>query len=405
MTSAIVAPSRFAGLVEGLPKTYWYLWLGMLINRLGNFVLPMLMVFLTTEKHLSLVEAGAIVSLYGAGALAGTTTGGVLADRIGRRATLLISLISSALFMLLISVAATPNQLMISMALLGLATAMYQPSTQAMIGDMVLAAHRVKAFSYAYWASNLGFSLAALIGGFMAAKNFSLLFIIDAATTLAFAIIVWRAIPETRLSHAANLPGSVLTPFFDSKFVPFLVLSFAGAFILLQHLTMLPVDMSRKGLLPSDYGMAIAVNGLVIVLLQPLVAKWVVKRDRPAMLAVGSAVLGIGFGLTAFASTLGAFALTVLVWTLAEVVLAPLNSSMVSDFSPPHLRGRYQGAFSLTWSLAMMVAPTLSPMLVSLSSMSGFWLTCFALGVASALGHVIFTGRAERARLASPGAG
>jgi len=337
-----------------------------------------------------------VVSMYGFGALGGNTLGGVLSDRIGRRTTLLISLVSSAALMLLVSVASTSAALTVSVALLGLAAAMYQPSTSAMIVDLVEPRYRIKAFSYQYWAVNLGFSLAALVGGFMAASNFALLFVLDATTTLIFAAIVWRAVPETRPQTSERAVGSLLTPYLDRKFAPFMALSYVGAFIFMQHLTMLPVDMTSKHLATSDFGIAIAVNGLFIVILQTTATRWVMRGARPTWLAAASVIMGIGFGLTAFANTLPFYAFTVAVWTVAEVIFAPLNSTMVSDFAPAHLRGRYQGAFSLTWSLAMMTAPVISPMVVEATSLRTFWFICLLLGVATGLGHFVFVGRAER---------
>jgi dipeptide/tripeptide permease len=39
----------------------------------------------------------------------------------------------------------------------------------------------------------------------------------------------------------------------------------------------------------------------------------------------------------------------VLIWTLGEIIYAPVASACVADIAPKHLRGRYQGAWVLTW--------------------------------------------------------
>src|SRR5947208_1891583 len=80
----------------GLPKTFWYLWTGTLINRLGSFVVIFLAIYLTSARHFSAAFAGLVIGLYGAGGAAGTLTGGVLADHWGRRRTLLLSHLSGA---------------------------------------------------------------------------------------------------------------------------------------------------------------------------------------------------------------------------------------------------------------------------------------------------------------------
>jgi MFS family permease len=105
---------------EGLPRSYWALWGATLVNRLGTFVLPMMMVYLTRARNLPLEEAGAILSLFGAGGLVSHLSGGVLADRVGRRFTMLLSLTTGAGFMLLLGAAQTPSQLAAAALGLGL---------------------------------------------------------------------------------------------------------------------------------------------------------------------------------------------------------------------------------------------------------------------------------------------
>jgi len=84
--------TRFASLTADLPPTYWYLWFGILINRLGSFVIPFLTLYLTSQRGVSVSQAALTVSLFGAGSFAAQLAGGELADRLGRRPVLLMSL-------------------------------------------------------------------------------------------------------------------------------------------------------------------------------------------------------------------------------------------------------------------------------------------------------------------------
>ncbi len=385
-----VVPRRLAPYVEGLPRTYWALWAGMLVNRAGSFVMPMLTVYLTRARGLSLTDAGSIVALYGLGSFVGATFGGTLADRLGRRATMLASLLSSAVAMLALGFSSTVPQLVVSTLFLGLTADVFRPALQASVADVVAPEHRMKAFGTLYWAINLGFALAAVIAGFMATRNFTALFIGDALTTVIFAVIVYRAVPETRPAEAAKRAheGSMLTPFFDARYLPFLVLNLLVATIFFQHLTALPEDMRLKGLAASDFGLAVATNGVLIVLLQPWISKRVGHIARPRLLAVAAALTGVGFGLTALAGSLPAYMLTVAVWTLGEIVFAPVNAAIVADLSPTHLRGRYQGAYNLTWSLSALAAPLLGPRVAAATSMTWLWVGCVGVGLFTAAMHL-----------------
>ncbi|GAA2637512.1 hypothetical protein GCM10010307_35140 [Streptomyces vastus] len=79
-----------------------------------------------------------------------------------------------------------------------------------------------------------------------------------------------------------------------------------------------------------------------------------------AFLVGATSSVGYGFGLTAFAGSVGAIALTVCVWSLAEIVIAPTQIGLVVRLSPLHGRGRYQGVYASAWPVASLVAPLMA---------------------------------------------
>ncbi|MDI3282936.1 MFS transporter [Polyangium sp. 15x6] len=371
---------RLADITEGLPRAFWSLWAGMLVNRAGSFVVPLLFVYLTQQRGLDLPTAGLIASLFGAGSLAGTLLGGALSDRLGRRATMLLSLVASSAFMIGLGLAREIWQIASATVFLGFFADMFRPASQALIADVVPPEHRVKAFSLQYWAVNLGYAFAAVLGGFMAKRSFLALFLGDALTTLVLAAIIWRSVPESRPAEAhRDNRGSVLTPFFDGKYLPFLLCNLALTLVFFQHLSAMPEDMRQKGLTTEHYGITVATNCLLIVLCQPLVTRWVKGVPRGVLLASAATLTGLGFGAMALASTLPAYMATVAVWTFGEIIFAPVNASIVADLSPKHLRGRYQGAFSLTFSFGAMGAPSISMRLLPKTGLPVFWLICLVL--------------------------
>lgn len=398
MTPATVSgPSRLAQLSEGIPRPFWALLVGTFITKAGSFVMPLLFVYLTQARGLPLPLAGAITSLYGLGSLVGSLIGGVMADRLGRRFTMLTSLLVGAGFLLVLGVSRELGQLAVATFLTGLTADAYRPASQALVADIVPARHRMKAFGMQYWAINLGFAFGSVIGGYMATRNFGALFIGDAATTLILAFIVWRAIPESRpppSPSTAPPSGHALTPFTDPRYAPFLLLNFLIAMLFFQHLSSLPDDMYGKGLTTEEFGWCMATNGLLIVLLQPLATRWARGISQARVLALAAALTGLGFGLTTFATTLPTYALSVSIWTLGEILFAPVNASIVAALSPGHLRGRYQGAFTITWSTAAMGSPLLGSSLIPLIGHRALWLGCFGVGLAVAVAHLTLSARA-----------
>ncbi len=393
----------FQGLMSGLPRTYWLLWAGLLVNRVGTMVVPMLTAYLTKVRGLSLAQAGTTVAAFGGGALFGNLVGGSLADAYGRRGTMLLSLTCGAVAMLGLGHAEAPLALIGWAFTLGLFGEMFRPAAQAVVADVVPPELRMKAFTLQYWAVNLGFAIAALVGGALATDHFDWLFWGDAGTTLLFAGLVAVALPETRPTSrpAEQSQGSVLTPFADRAFMPMLVLCFLCALVVMQCQVAMQADMLAKGLDTAQYGKAMALNGVLIVCFQPLMSKLVEGRDRQRVLAAAALLTGLGLGSLAFAHSLYAVMGTVAIWTVGEMLMAPVNAAVVADAAPSHLRGRYQAALSLCWALAFSAAPVVGTRVAEAAGFGWLWAGCAAVGVLTALGYWLRAGRGAATQAAS----
>jgi MFS family permease len=101
------------------------------------------------------------------------------------------------------------------------------------------------------------------------------------------------------------------------------------------------------------------------------------------VIAAGGLLTGIGFGTTALAVSAPALAATVVVWSLGEILSAPVASAYVADISPPHLRGRYAGAFGMTFGLALILGPSAGSAIYA-ASPDAVWGGCVVLGALAA---------------------
>lgn len=395
MNSATVSSGRLSAIFGGLPRAFWALLAGMFVTRAGSFVLPLLFVYLSEVRKLPLETAGAITSLYGFGSLLGNLIGGVTADRFGRRWTMLCALVLGAGCLLVMGMVETTWQLGVATFATALTSEAFRPASQALVSDVVPEERRLQAFNLLYWAINLGFAVASIVGGYMAERNFQVLFVADAATTLVLATIIWRLVPESRPAPVTGAPRvSLLTPFVDPVFAPFLFLTFVLAMLFFQHLSALPNAMARQGFSTTSYGVVIAANGVLIVLLQPFAARWARRFTSAGALGLASVLAGLGFGLNAFAHSVPAYAAFVGVWTVGEILMAPVNSTLVATLAPRHARGRYQGAYTLAWSVAMMSAPLFASALIPRLGNDTVWMICLALGLGCAAAYATWGARA-----------
>jgi MFS family permease len=382
---------RVAVLTADLPSTYWFLWLGILINRLGSFVIPFLTLYLTGQRGVSISQAALTVSLFGAGSFVAQLVGGELADRLGRRPVLLMSLFIAPVAMIALGFSHAVPLISFFTLVLGFFTDLYRPALSAAVADLVPPSARTRAFGYQNWAVNLGFSLAPILAGFMAHYNYLLLFIGDALTTFIFGLIVLARIPETQPAEASHIAHASFGERMQQVRREPLLLAFSAlalfiGVIYMQGYVTLPLDMQAHGLTSADYGMSIAINGILIVAISIQVSNAASNWPRFRAMAVSALFLGTGFGLTMFARGLLPFYfLTVAVWTLGEITASAVAPALIADLAPVELRGLYQGIFGSAWGLSFLIGPVLGGWVFEHFGSTAVWLGCFMLACVLAL--------------------
>ena len=390
-----------AALVEGLPPTYWLIWTGTLINRLGGFVIPFLTLYLTQQRGIPISQAALVVSLFGAGSFIAQLTGGELTDRLGRRPVMLMSFFVTPIFMVALGLAHELSLIAVSTFIVGFFTDLYRPAVGAAIADLVPPESRTRAYGYNYWAINLGAAVAPILAGLLAGSNFLILFFADALTTLVFGLIVFFGIRETRpaeVHHATHAPiGERMQ---QLKRAPILLIfSFITLFvgiIYTQGYVSLPLDMQSNGLGPQPYGAAIAVNGFLIILVTIPVSNMAAKWRRFESMALSGILLGLGFGVTAFAFTLPSYMVSVIIWTLGEIMGTSVAPAIIADLSPVELRGLYQGIFGSAWGLAYFLGPLAGGWIYERCGGDILWGLCLALGIVIAVGYLAMSKPARR---------
>ncbi|MFD9399835.1 MDR family MFS transporter [Streptomyces sp. NPDC060011] len=382
--------------VSGLPREFWWLWTSTLINRLGAFVATFMALYLTLDRGYSASYAGLVASLHGLGGVVSSLVAGVMTDRFGRRPTLLVAQVSTAGSVALLGFMQDPVTIAGVAFLVGMASNASRPAVQAMMADIVRPEDRVRAFSLNYWAVNLGFAVSSIGAGFIAEFSYLAGFLIEAGMTLVCAFVVFAKLPESKPVQVAKETAPAVglgTVLRDGRFMSVVGLSFLVALVFQQGSVGLPIAMGEAGFTPADYGTAMAVNGVMIVVLQIPVTRFIEHRDPRRLLVVSSILAGYGFGLTAFAGSVGVFTLTVCVWTLAEIVNAPTQTGLVVRLSPVHGRGRYQGMYTLSWALASLVAPVMSGLVIDRFGAAYLWGLCAVVGTVAGLGYTLLMRR------------
>lgn len=385
----------------GLARTFWMLWAGMLLNRLGGTVYFMLGIYLTRERGLRPEAAGLVISLYAAGGLFAGPLGGMFADRVGRRRTLLLGTAGAGTLMLALGFARSNEAIVAIAPALGFCTDACRPALNAGIADVVPPAERARAYGLLYWAMNLGFSVAAALGGILAEHHFTLLFVIDALTTLAYGAIVFVGVPETRPQTCSGTregrDGFAFgAPLRDRAFVSFMLAQVPLLVAFAQVIVSLPLDMQAHGLDVKTIGWLLGLNGVCVVVFQPIALRaW--RGTRPlAWLVAGCVTTGLGLGANALASTAPMYALATVLWTLGEIGFSTGTPPLIANFAPTNQRGVYQGTYQLAWGASSMLAPTIGTLMLARFGGHALWAASLTSCIVAATIHSTVTARNQR---------
>jgi MFS family permease len=370
--------------LRALPRPAWILFLGTFLNKFGTFVLPFLTLYLT-QRGFTLNQAGLAISAYGVGGLMASVLGGHLADAIGRRKTIALSMFSVALAMVLLSQSKSLPAIIAATWLAALTGELYRPASSAMLADLVPPELRVTAYAAYRMAFNAGFAFGPATAGFLATRGYLWLFAGDAGTSVLFGVIALIALPaglpirreEGTWSH--DIKALVR----DGKLLRVLSGAFVIGLVFLQISSAFSLQVTHQGLPASTYGLILSLNGVLIVCCELPLTSLTRRFPSRLVMAVGYLLIGAGFSLNTLAHSASMLVACVVIFTVGEMVAMPVAAAYIANLAPPHLRGRYMGAYALTWSAGLVCAPQLGLRLFGIAP-AALWLTCGALSLLAA---------------------
>lgn len=371
--------------LKSLPRAAWILFAGTFLNKFGGFVVPFLTLYLTGRGY-SVSQAGMAVSAYGLGNLGASLLGGHLADKIGRRKTILLSMFSGAAAMMLLSQAHELTWIIVLTALTGLTNEFYRPASQALLADIVPAEQRVTAFAGLRVSFNAGFAFGPATAGLLAAYGYFWLFAGDAATSVMFGLVAMLALPRGSRSpnQSASWSEALRVLRRDRKLHQLLLANFSVGLLFFQLGSTYGLHITRLGFSAAVYGTVLSMNGALIVFCELPLTRLTRKFPARRCMAVGYLICAAGFALNAFAHSVTALVLCMIIFTIGEMVMMPTAAAYLANLAPPEMRGRYMGVAGLTWATALIVGP-ISGMKLFAAAPTTYWIVSAALGVFAAL--------------------
>ena len=379
----LMTPGILWDQMRQLPAPVWVLCAGTFVNRFGTFVVPFLALYLKEKGYLER-EIWMVFALMAIGGIGSTVAGGFLTDRIGRKNTMALALSGGGCAMLLLWQADSLWSFGLTAALVSLSHGMYHPAAHSLLADVVPPERRVTAFALVRWAINLGFAFGMAAGGFLAEHSYTWLFLGDAATSLVFAGVAFLALPHgIRTEKNTCGWGPALRHIRrNRRFLAFLVGHLFGVTLFFHWggaITRLVTDL---GYSKQMYGWIMAVNGMLIALMEIPISAWMQRYPTRWVIGVGFFICGVGLWLNVFAVSWVIVLISVIIFTLGEMVAMPVASAYLAELSPDEMRGRYAGVMGLNWSVGHALAPGLG-LVVYAWSPAALWIGCLLTGICS----------------------
>ncbi|GAB2581544.1 MFS transporter [Streptomyces capparidis] len=382
---------RFREALRGLPARVWVISLGVLVNRVGNF-LPVFIVLYLIERGCSAGAAGLVLGVSGVGNVLGNAVGGHLADRVGRRWTIVLSAVATSGLTAAVPFLGPFPAVTAVVGLIGVTSQVHRPAAAAVLLDSVATnRQRLAAFAVFRAAMNIGAALGGVIGGVLAGTSYAGLFLANAAACLLFGVVVavlLRDAPRPRSDRddadpRADRAAGYRQALADRTLVRFLLMTVVAEFVYVQSTVGLPLHVGDAGLSARDFGLLIGLNGLLVLVLE-LPVTGAVSRYRPEyVLAVGNLLVGAGLALTGLTTDMVLLSATVLVWTLGEMATSSVSYAYLGSLTPPRMVGRYQGLHGAAYTIGTGAGPLVGGAVYAIGPWA-LWALIGAAGLLSA---------------------
>lgn len=379
--NVFIRPYREAA---ALPRSALALVAITLVNRVGAMGVPFLVLFLTERRGFTGQTAGLVLSLYGIGALLSTLCAPALVRAVGTARAMSLCLFLAGAAQIAFPLIDGQWAMFTCIAIWALSSEAFRPASFAHVADVVAPAAQRQAFATLRLAVNVGMSIGPALGGFIAARSYTALFVFDGATSILAGILAWRLSGSLGTPPAASERRSRRSN--DTRPWVVAAATFAVALVFYQYSSSLPLYLVGELHLPETaYGLTFLLNGVLIVLLElPLntaTAHWTARRQ----LVIGSLLFGLGFAAYALAHGFATVVLVACLWSFGEMFFFPAAPAYLGATAPSEERAAWQGLYLAAWNAAFVVGPAMGALTLTELGPVAHWLIFGGLGALAAI--------------------
>jgi len=355
-------------------------------------VVPFMTIYLTQHHHYSIAQAGVVMGLFGAGAVAGGFIGGKLTDKYGFYRIQFTTLFGGGVLFIVLGQMNSFGLICIFTFLLSMVNEAFRPANATAVAHYSTPENRTRSYSLNRLAINLGWAVGGAIGGLLASFNYQLLFWVDGITNISASLLLFRflkPVTTTKPVAHAEIKNSVASAYRDRIYLWFIVCVTLFAMCFFQLFTNLTVFYKQElHFTESFIGILMALNGLIIAFIEMvLVYQLEGKRSSLSYIFVGVTLCAFSYLLYNFLPGTAAVAVgAVIVITFGEILSMPFMNAFWISRSDMHNRGQYAGLYTIAWALAQVLGPSLGALLAEHYGFRPLWWVVGGVCLISAAG-------------------
>jgi predicted MFS family arabinose efflux permease len=386
---------------SGLSRNSWYLCIVMLINRSGTMVVPFMSIYCIQQLHFSIVQAGMVMALFGAGSISGAFIGGKLTDRIGFYDLQVGALLIGGLLFVVLGYIHTFLGLSIGTFILSFCNESFRPANSTAIAHYSSGENRTRSYSLNRLAVNLGWGVGGALGGTLASINYHLLFWVDGCTNIVAALFLLTLLPRktvTKTIEVIDRSVAKISAYKDQIYLVFIVLAMLFGMCFFEFFIMQPVFFKIQWHFSVFFiGSLMAMNGVLIAGTEMvLVHSLEGKKHGLIYITTGVLIAGLGYTLLNVLphDKIAAIFIVILI-TLGEMLSMPFMNSFWISRTNLNNRGEYAGLYTMSWSAAQILAPFFGSQLIAYAGFSLLWWVLGGISLLTAMGYLLMYKRTK----------
>jgi MFS family permease len=344
--------------IAELPGWLKAVMVGQVVSSAGALAWIYLTLYLVEDRGMSAQQAGFAAAAYGVGLLGGNLGGGWFGDRFGLRTAAIASQLAWAVTCLTLPLVPA-GWIGVVAALSGLCGGASRPNLSALVATALPAERRREGIALSRTASNAGFTIGPPLGGLLAAYDFSLVFMVDAVSSLVLAAVIWRWVPGVRRTSSPAGVGVWRVLLRDRTVLVLLATIVVVDTVYRQVFATMPLLLRDAGSPAVAYGVLIGLSSVVIVCCEAPLAVRLRGHRSTRVIAVGFALVGVGLAILGIWPALVGATLAIVVITAGEMLYKPTATAHVADAAPAGMVGRYSSLYAAASISGMFLAPAL----------------------------------------------